>query len=97
LNVLLLLFEFSKEIAMKILMTAVGILLCSAAVAGDGSKVVVATFEALDKNADHQISRTEAAGEKALSDTFAVVDTDGDGYVTKTEYAARTKNLNARS
>jgi hypothetical protein len=80
---------------MKILLTAVGaILLSSGAAAGDGvAKANVAvTFEALDKNADRQISRTEAAGERALSDSFAVVDTDGDGYVTQAEYAARTKS-----
>lgn len=79
---------------MKILLTAVGAVLLStaAAVAGEvaGKANAAITFEALDKNADRQISRTEAAGEKALSDSFASVDTDGDGYVTKDEYSART-------
>lgn len=78
---------------MKILLTAVGaVLLSTAAVAGEvaGKANTAITFEALDKNADRQISRTEAAGEKALSDSFASVDTDGDGYVTKDEYSART-------
>lgn len=84
---------------MKILLTAVGaMLLSTAALAGDiagkasiASKPNIAiTFEGLDKNADRQISRTEAAGEKALSDSFASVDTDGDGYVTEDEYTART-------
>lgn len=76
---------------MKILLTAVvgTVLLSTAAAAGDLAAKVI-TFEVLDKNADHQISRTEAAGEKALSDSFASVDTDGDGYVTKEEYTART-------
>lgn len=81
---------------MKTLLTAVGtVLLSTTAVAGDvASKANVAiTFEALDKNADRQISRTEAAAEKALSDSFASVDADGDGYVTEAEYAARTKNV----
>lgn len=78
---------------MKILLTAVGAaLLSTTAVAGEvaGKANTAITFEVLDKNADRQISRTEAAGEKALSDSFASVDTDGDGYVTKDEYSART-------
>lgn len=78
---------------MKILLTAVStVLLSTAAMAGDIANTAHTsiTFEALDKNADHQISRTEAAGEKALSDSFASVDTNGDGYVTKDEYTART-------
>jgi hypothetical protein len=81
---------------MKILLTAVGaVLLSTTAVSGDvASKATAAiTFEALDKNADRQISRTEAAGEKALSESFASVDADGDGFVTQNEYAARTKNV----
>jgi hypothetical protein len=81
---------------MKTLLTAVGaVLLSTTAVAGDAaSKATVAiTFETLDKNADRQISRTEAAGEKALSESFASVDADGNGYVTQDEYAARTKNV----
>lgn len=57
-----------------------------------------ATFEALDKNADRQISRTEAAGEKALADGFASVDTNGDGYVDKAEYiAAHIKSSHIKS
>ena len=78
---------------MKILLTTVSaVLLSTAAMAGDLASTARAaiTFETLDKNADHQISRTEAAGEKALSDSFASVDTNGDGYVTKDEYSART-------
>jgi hypothetical protein len=61
--------------------------------AGDTSKdATAATFDSLDKNADQQISRTEAAAEKMLSDSFASIDTNGDGYVSKSEYAARTKS-----
>jgi hypothetical protein len=81
---------------MKILLIAVGtVVLSTTAVAGDvaGKAPAAITFEVLDKNADRQISRTEAAGEKALSDSFASVDADGDGYVTKDEYAARTKSV----
>ena len=55
-------------------------------------KSTAATFDALDKNADSQISKTEAAADKMLSDAFAAADTNGDGYLSKSEYAARTKS-----
>lgn len=86
---------------MKTLVIAAAVgaaLLASAAVAGDGSQITptttvgVAAFEALDRNGDQQISRTEAAGEKSLSDSFATVDANGDGYVTQAEYIARNKS-----
>jgi hypothetical protein len=48
------------------------------------------TFESLDRNGDHQISRTEAGVDRHLADDFAYVDTDGDGYISPAEYAART-------
>ena len=51
-----------------------------------------ATFEALDKNADSQISKTEAAADSKLSDNFASLDTDGDGYLSKAEFMARSKS-----
>ena len=50
-----------------------------------------ATFESLDKNADSQISKTEASADSKLSDTFATLDTNGDGYLNKAEYKARSK------
>ncbi|HEX2493500.1 MAG TPA: hypothetical protein VHK24_06955 [Steroidobacter sp.] len=50
-----------------------------------------ATFDSLDKNADSQISKTEAASDKNLSDTFASLDTNGDGYLSKSEYMAHDK------
>ena len=50
-----------------------------------------ATFESLDKNADSQLSKTEAAGDKMLSDSFASADTNGDGYLSKSEYMSREK------
>lgn len=78
---------------MKALITIVtATLLSAAAMAGDKDTTTAATFDSLDKNADQQISRTEAAGEKMLSDSFASIDTNGDGYVSKSEYAARTKS-----
>ena len=75
---------------MKALITLLtATLLSAAALAGDdASKSATATFESLDKNADQQISRTEAAGDKMLSDSFAAIDTNGDGYISKSEYAA---------
>lgn len=65
-------------------------LLSAAAFAGDDdpAKSAMATFESLDKNADQQLSRSEAAGDKMLSDSFAAIDTNGDGYVSKSEYTA---------
>lgn len=78
---------------MKSAFTALGAILLATAAQGGASDTVAtadatATFEALDKNVDRQISRTEAAGEKRLAEGFAFVDTDGDGYVSQAEYAA---------
>ena len=74
-------------------------LLSVSAMAGDEKdkhdttmKSSAATFESLDKNADSQISKTEAAADKMLSDSFASADTNGDGYLSKSEYTARTKS-----
>ena len=50
-----------------------------------------ATFDALDKNADSQISKTEATTDAKLSDNFASLDTNGDGYLSKDEFMARGK------
>ena len=50
-----------------------------------------ATFDALDKNADSQISKTEASADNKLSDNFAALDTNGDGYLSKAEFMARSK------
>ena len=52
-----------------------------------------ATFEALDRNADSQISKTEATTDSKLSDRFASVDTDGDGYVSKAEFLGAHQDL----
>ena len=73
---------------MKILIAiATAALLSTAALAGDDSKShAAATFESLDKNADQQISRTEAAADKMVADRFSSLDTNGDGYVSKSEY-----------
>jgi Ca2+-binding EF-hand superfamily protein len=49
---------------------------------------VTAAFDSLDKNADQQISKTEAASDKAVSDSFASADGNGDGYLNKAEFAA---------
>jgi Ca2+-binding EF-hand superfamily protein len=57
----------------------------------DKGMQTTATFDALDKNADSQISKTEAGADSKLSDSFAAVDTNGDGYVSKAEFLARSK------
>jgi EF hand len=71
--------------------------LSASAMAGDDKdksqdmKSTAATFESLDKNADQQLSKTEAAGDKMLSQSFATLDTNGDGYLSKSEYMAKSK------
>lgn len=72
----------------------------SGAYAGDVGKAetpkamtaTTAAFESLDKNADQQISKTEAASDKVLTDSFAAADANGDGYLNKSEFVARTKS-----
>jgi hypothetical protein len=73
-------------------------LLSAVAMAGDDKykkdttmESATATFESLDKNADSQISKTEAAADKVLSTSFAAADTNGDGYLSKAEFSAREK------
>ncbi len=65
---------------------ATAALLSTAALADDPKSSTTATFESLDKNADQQISRTEAAADKMVADRFSSLDTNGDGYVSKSEY-----------
>ena len=79
---------------MKKLITVLAASLLSAAAmaGGDGATKAAATFEALDKNADQQISKTEAAADKMVADHFASLDTNGDGYVSKAEFAAKSKS-----
>jgi hypothetical protein len=50
----------------------------------------IATFEALDKNADRRLSRSEAGFDRVLAAIFADSDIDGDGYLTPSEYARAT-------
>jgi len=50
------------------------------------------SFASLDRNGDHQISRTEAGFNRHLGEDFAYIDTDGDGYISPAEYAARTRS-----
>jgi hypothetical protein len=70
--------------------------LCVCAFAAAENEPQVATaapaeFVSLDKNADNQISKTEAGTDRKLSDGFAYVDTDGDGFISHTEYLAQRK------
>jgi Ca2+-binding EF-hand superfamily protein len=50
-----------------------------------------ATFDTLDKNADSQISKTEASADSKLSEHFATLDTNGDGHLSKAEFMAKSK------
>ncbi|HEY4367093.1 MAG TPA: hypothetical protein VGN07_07625 [Steroidobacteraceae bacterium] len=72
---------------------AASLLSASAMAGGEGAaqNATAATFDSLDKNADQQISRTEAAANKMVADHFAALDTNGDGYVNKAEYAAAAR------
>ncbi|MET0499302.1 MAG: hypothetical protein ABW106_13640 [Steroidobacteraceae bacterium] len=79
---------------MKRLTFLIGATLLSAAAFAAGEPVsppdaVTAAFESLDKNADEQISKTEAASDKAVSDSFASADANGDGYLSKAEFTDR--------
>ncbi|HMN44862.1 MAG TPA: hypothetical protein PKE27_09830 [Povalibacter sp.] len=76
---------------MRALITVVSATLLSAAAIAGGDKHAAATFESLDKNADQQISKTEAAADKHVNDWFAAADTNGDGYLSKSEFAAKEK------
>jgi Ca2+-binding EF-hand superfamily protein len=81
---------------MRFLALIAAALLAFAAQAGDTKEKShemksTATFEALDKNADSQISKTEASADSKLSDNFAALDTNGDGYLSKAEFMARSK------
>lgn len=58
----------------------------------DKSLKSTATFDSLDKNADSQISKTEASADDKLSDSFAALDTNGDGYLSKAEFMARARS-----
>jgi EF hand len=86
-----------EEIPMtKLLALIAATLLAFAAQAGDDKDKThdmksTATFDSLDKNADSQISKTEASADSKLSDNFAALDTNGDGYLSKSEYMARSK------
>lgn len=51
----------------------------------------VATFESLDRNSDHRVSRSEAGYDRRLSETFAYADVDGDGFLSKVEYSTFTE------
>ena len=83
---------------MKFLALIAATLLAFAAQAGDNKDKsydmrmhTTATFDSLDKNADSQISKTEASSEGKLSDNFAAMDTNGDGYLSRAEFLAMNK------
>jgi hypothetical protein len=66
-----------------------------ASVSADPASPVIAVdaipaFEALDRNADRRLSRSEAGFDRQFSGIFVACDEDGDGYVTPAEYAKGT-------
>jgi Ca2+-binding EF-hand superfamily protein len=50
---------------------------------------VEVVFDALDRNNDSKISRSEATVKGSVSKRFDGIDSDGDGYLSKREFAAR--------
>jgi Ca2+-binding EF-hand superfamily protein len=50
---------------------------------------VKVVFDALDRNNDSKISRSEATVKGSVSKRFDGIDSDGDGYLSKREFAAR--------
>jgi Ca2+-binding EF-hand superfamily protein len=50
---------------------------------------VEVVFDALDRNNDRKISRSEATVKGSVSKRFDGIDSDGDGYLSKREFAAR--------
>jgi len=73
------------------------LLVCAATVgspapADSSMDLAVPTFESLDRNGDHRLSRTEAGYNRLLSEIFVSSDTDGDGFVSRAEYEAATSS-----
>jgi Ca2+-binding EF-hand superfamily protein len=50
---------------------------------------VEVVFDALDRNNDRKISRSEATVKGSVSKRFDGIDSDGDGSLSKQEFAAR--------
>lgn len=81
---------------MKMLMTLMtATLFTTAAIANEPSggedrsqQTARAKFDALDRNDDGRVSKSEAKDEDMLSAQFASVDADSDGYVSEPEYTA---------
>lgn len=80
---------------MKGVILMMAALACGTAAADQTRETMVkaqGSFESLDKNADKQISRTEAGVDRTLSNGFAFFDSNGDGFLSPEEYAARAKS-----
>jgi hypothetical protein len=91
-------FETEETTMTRFLALIAATLLAFAAHAGDDKDKThdkdmksTATFDSLDKNADSQLSKTEASSDSKLSDNFAALDTNGDGYLSKAEFMAKSK------
>ena len=54
-------------------------------------------FNALDKNKDGYISRSEAKGNPTLSKNFKQADKDGDGKLSRTEYLTAMTKQDAKT
>jgi Ca2+-binding EF-hand superfamily protein len=79
----------------QIVIVASGLALAAGSALADKSKTDPG-FNALDKNNDGYLSRTEAAKNPDLAQNFKAVDKNGDGKLSRTEYLAvmTKKDLN---
>jgi hypothetical protein len=94
-----------KETHMKILTTlaATTVLTTLAFAQGDPATeqepsppAVKVTFEALDRNADQRLSKTEAAADDTVSSQFVSLDADADGYLNRREYNGASRPMPPR-
>ncbi|MFL6549902.1 MAG: hypothetical protein ACJ8OJ_14485 [Povalibacter sp.] len=82
-----------KPVLKTVATVVIATLLSTAAFAqDDAAQKTSATFEAMDKNGDQQISKSEAAADKSVSDNFASMDSNGDGYLSKSEFMAKSQS-----
>ena len=52
----------------------------------DSAKAMTPSFESLDKNADHQLTQSEAKSDAGLARNFKAADKNNDGYLSREEF-----------
>src|SRR5688572_23928540 len=53
----------------------------------DKTTRLIARFEALDRDADHRLNRSEASADESISARFSILDANGDEYLSMREFA----------